>query len=177
VTFAGDWRTAAQGGTFDRGQLFYFGWDAGPIYNNTLRAAAGTEIKDTITLHDRSTVTGPGTFANIVVADHSANTPGANSTITDTTVTGTVTVNANTENTTVSNVNFTGSARAVITIGASADATVDDLCVPNGSTITGTGTLYYEGDPTPKSLPYTIPNSTQACNSTANDRPDPPGVN
>jgi hypothetical protein len=175
VEFSGDWRSFAQSGTFNRGQLFYFGWDSGEIYGNTLRAASGTTIADTITLHDRNTVTGPGTFATLVVADHSANAPGANSSITNTNVSGSVTINANTESTTISNVNFTGSARAVITIGSSADATVDDLCVPNGSTITGTGTLTYEGGS--QSLPYTIPNGTNNCNITANDRPDPPGVN
>jgi hypothetical protein len=94
-----------------------------------------------------------------------------NSTITDTNVSGVITVSANTEGTTVSNVNFTGTARAVITVGASADVTVTDLCVPNGSTITGTGTLTYEGSG--QSLPYTIPNSTSNCAITADPRPGP----
>jgi hypothetical protein len=170
VTFSGNWLWPHGGHP-----LLRFAWDASASYGHTMRLASGTTINSTITLHDRSTVTGPGTYSELVVADYNTNVPGANSSIVNTNVAGAVTISADTEGTTISNVNFTGSARAVITIGSSADATVDDLCVPNGSTITGTGTLTYEGGS--QSLPYTIPNGTNNCNITANDRPDPPGVN
>jgi hypothetical protein len=167
----GDWRTPAQGGTFSRGDLIRFGYDDYRSYNNIVRVASGTTIQDTLTMYDTDTVTGPGTFTNLTIADLNANNPGQDNTITDTNIAGVVTVSASTEDTTISNVNFTGTARAVITIGASANATVTDLCVPNGSTITGAGTLTYEGSG--QSLPYTIPNSTANCSITADPRPGP----
>jgi len=228
-TMAGDFRTPAQGGDLVRqdNTLVLFAYDGGEIYGHTVRIAEGTQVGDTLTLVDRSTVTGSGTWDGLSFA-HAytytvvsslptgtgmtkrvnnnqgtvvfrtsdnrlwecrevnvatectswAELPTArNSTITDTNVAGVVTVSADVKDATISNVNFTGSARAVITIGANSDATVDDLCVPNGSTITGTGTLTYEGtEYTSAWSPFAIPNE-QNCNITANDRPDPPGVN
>jgi hypothetical protein len=229
IEFAGDWTTTAQGGTFVRGELLRFGTsqDAYPIYNHTMRVADGTYIQDTLTLRDRTTLTGPGAYKDIAAAHAYTYTAAASlptdggktrrapgsttqgtviflttdnrlwecrelngstectswaevptardSNVINTNVAGTVAISTDVKGIMVSNVNFTGSARAVITIGDNSTATVDDLCVPNGSTITGTGTLTYEGGS--QSLPYTIPNGTTNCNITANDRPDPPGVN
>jgi hypothetical protein len=171
VEFVGDWRTTAQGGTFERGELVRMAFDTYRAYHNTVRVASDTTFPDTLTMYDTGTATGPGTFANIAVADFNANNPGQDNLITDTNVSGTVAISANTEDTTIANVNFTGTARAVITIGASANAIVSDLCVPNGSTITGAGTLTYEGSG--QSLPYTIPNSTANCSITPDPRPGP----
>jgi hypothetical protein len=175
IELAGDWRSYAQGGTILRGTLFSTAFDTYRSYNNTLRIASGTTYPETFTMHDTVTAIGPGTWAGIAVADFNANNPGRNNTVTDTQVSGVIAIDADTENTTVSNVNFTGSARAVITIGANSDATVTDLCVPDGSTITGTGTLTYEGvEQSPDWSPFNIPNGTAECSITADGRPDPP---
>jgi hypothetical protein len=185
ITFFGDFRSPAQGGTFRRGQLINFAWDDQPSLKNTVRAASGTEILDTLTLPDTNRITGPGIFGSVIIKDCTEASPcngnaalsGRNNVIDDTNVSGTVAINADTENTTISNVNFTGSARAVITVGANSTATVDDLCVPNGSSITiaSGGSVLYEGET--KTSDYTFPNGTVNCNITVNDRPDPPGVN
>jgi hypothetical protein len=175
--FYGDWRHPTQGGTFSLAEMVRFGsnLDTFPVRKNAAWLSHGVVWpQSTVTLRDQSTISGPGTWVNVLVEDASAIVPGRNSTVTDTNVSGVVTVSANTENTTVLNVNFTGSARAVITVGSGSTATVDDVCVPNGSTITGSGTVTYEGSV--RTLPYTIPNGTQNCNVTANARPNPPGL-
>jgi hypothetical protein len=172
--FAGDWTT-----NFVRSaELISFGDDS---YNNTqanhsnvVRLASGAALpSDTITLRDRSTVSGPGTWGNLAVEDASAVIQGKDSTITDTNVSGTVAVGANTDRTTISNVNFTGTTRAIVTIGSSATVTMTDICAPSNSTVTGTGTLTYEGST--RTLPYTLVNE-QNCNITQNARPDAPGA-
>ncbi len=224
VEFAGDWRTPTNGGTFLRGQLFYFSWDQYRAYNNTIRIAPGTVVDDTITLVDTSTVTGGGTFTNLRAGHPGAQWPtgygtsfptsgtyynygfyrtdlnkpylcraadcnagtgwqeqtsvGRANTITDTNVSGSIAVGGYAGTTTISNVNFSGAARAVITIDTGSTAVITDLCVPDGSTITGTGTLTYEGSS--ESLPFNIPNSTANCAITADGRPNAPsggGVN
>jgi hypothetical protein len=214
--FSGDWASTEQGGTFIRGpagapKLIYFGLSADefPNYGHTVRAASGTYIQDAINLLDRSTITGPGSWASLT-AQHvytytvvdtlptcDSGTVGAkrfrttdnlmfrcrlsgtyqwqeipsarNSIVTDTTLTGSVAIGEYVRGTTISNVDFTGSARAVITVGDNSDVTVTDVCVPDGSTITGTGTLIYEGSA--ESLPFTIPNSTSNCAITADPLP------
>jgi hypothetical protein len=105
-------------------------------------------------------------------------TTGQDNTIENTNVSGSIEVQSDVERTVINNVNFTGSARAVITIDSNSDVTIDDLCVPNGSTINGTGTLIYKGTTyTTDWSPFAMPTGTQDCSITANDRPDPPGVN
>jgi hypothetical protein len=95
-------------------------------------------------------------------------------TITDTNVSGVVTTGEYTGTLTIDNVNFTGSTRAIVSIADGSTVVMSDICAPANSTVTGTGTLTYEGEG--RSLPFTLTNE-QYCNITANPRPDPPGVN
>ena len=154
--FEGDWRTYDQGGKFARGPLITFGGDSdtSPNYGHTARLASGTIIGELITLRDRSTVTGPGTWTDLAVADASTAVQGKDSTITDTNVAGTIKVSANTERTTIRNVNFLGSAREIISIGSAADANVSRICAADGSVIAGTGSVVYEG--VAVTLPYIL---------------------
>jgi hypothetical protein len=150
-------------------------------FGHVLRVGSGSLIAGAVALLDTNTLTGPGTWYNPQLNGVTATfLPGGtptktlypnDNTITDTNISGFVTVGAGATNTVISNVNFTGTARAVITIGTSADVTATDLCVPDGSTITGTGTLTYDG--VSRTLPYTIPNSTANCSITADPRPGP----
>jgi hypothetical protein len=172
VEFAGDWDT-----NFWRGVLFLFHYaptnSTNRSWQHILKASAGTTISDTITMHDTNTVTGPGTFTNVTTADMTAVDASVlqagDNTVTDTNIAGVLAVAADTGTVTVDNVNFTGSARAVITVASGSAAVVTDLCVPDGSTITGAGTLTYEGSG--ESLPFTIPDSTANCAITADPRP------
>jgi hypothetical protein len=169
VMFAGDWTT-----TWARGGLFLFqccvDGTGQRSAEHVLRADDGMVFSDTITMYDTHTVTGPGTFSNITT-DTLTNTTTRDNTVADTNVSGAVALGASTGTTTIDNVNFTGAARAVITVATGSAAIVTDLCVPDGSTITGAGTLTYEGSG--QSLPYTIPNSTANCAITADPRPGP----
>ncbi len=153
--FSGDWST-----NYYRqlDSLFWFGHateTSDPAYDNTLRLASGTTLPDTIVLHDRDTVTGPGTFTNLRVSDLNGVNQGKDSNIIDTNVAGIVTIDPDTENTTIRNVIFTGAARAVITVGANSTVNASALIAPVGSTITGPGSATYNG--TPVTLPYLIP--------------------
>jgi hypothetical protein len=173
--FAGDWRSVAQGGRFLRGDLIQFGSgaDTAPNYGHTVRAAAGTFIGDHLILRDRSTITGPGQFADVSVQDASAAVPGRDSNIIDTTLSGKVTIFGDTENTTIRNVKFLGAAREIINIGTNANAIVSNLCAPAGSTIGGTGRLSYNG--TSRVLPFTISSTLAAqCVLDDLDKPMPP---
>ena len=93
--FAGDFDT-----NFRRGELVSFGSasDDQPNYGHTVRLAAGVVMRSTETtiLRDRSTVTGPGTWANLAVTDASTAVQGKDSNIVNTNVSGTITVSANT---------------------------------------------------------------------------------
>ena len=149
VTFAGDWNS-----NFVRGDLFWFAFDDARSYGHTLAAASGTTITDSIAMYDTDTVTGAGTFTNIRVSTHSAADPGRDNVITDTNVAGAVTIDANTERRRSATSPFPGSARAIITVGAGSTATVSKICAASGSTITGTGTLVYEG--LVRTLPFVI---------------------
>jgi hypothetical protein len=178
--FAGDWRSyeTYNAGKLARSFLLILAYDgAQRMYLNTMRLASDAALDpaqsaDLVTMADTNTITGPGSFGNVRVSDFSTATPGRDNTITDTNISGSVTIDANTETTTISNVNFTGSARAVITVGSGSTAVVTDLCVPNGSTITGAGTLNYEGS-VETDRPFYIPNSTANCSITADPRPGP----
>jgi len=136
VTFAGDWNS-----NFIRGDLFYFAFDDGRSYGHTLAAVSGTTITDTIVMRDTDTVTGLGTFTNIGVSNYNPATRGQTNIITDTNVAGVVTLDRNTEITTVRNVRFTGTARTIVTVGARSSVDVSALCAPDGSRITGAGSL------------------------------------
>lgn len=150
IEFSGDFTT-----NFVRADLLKFSFDAARSYRHTMRAGSGTTITDTITLNDTDTVTGPGTFTNLATADGAGETLGQSNTIKQTTVAGVVTVGASTGTTTISDVTFTGSPRAVVNIGSGSSVVASNLCVPAGSTIAGSGSLTYNG--VPQSLPYTIP--------------------
>jgi hypothetical protein len=168
--FNRDWHVELEGDfntNFVRGELFRFSFDPERSYRHTLTIAGGTTITDAITLNDTDTVTGPGTFTNLATADPAGATVGQANTVMQTNVAGVLTVGANTATTTVSNVKFTGAARAVITIGSGSKVVASQLCVPSGSTITGSGTLTFNG--TARSLPFTI-SPTTGCDS----GPEPP---
>jgi hypothetical protein len=155
-------------------EIFKFGSSADESENfgHTLKLSSQTTLTHKIILRDRSTVTGPGTFADLDITDANAIVQGYNSTIIDTNVSGVMTVSDGTVGSVIRNVNFTGAARAVITVNGTADADIDDVCVPDGSTISGTSTtVNYEGSV--RTLPYTIPNGTQNCSITADPRPGP----
>jgi len=150
-------------------------------FGHTLRVSGGDSMPGVVTVMDSCTVTGPGTWNTISVTSWVTSPGGTtiyanDNTITDTRVSGAVNISANAENTVIDNVEFTGSARAVITVGAGADVTVTDLCVPNGSSITiaSGGSVLYENET--KTANYTIPNGTANCNITENPRPDAPGA-
>jgi hypothetical protein len=173
IEFSGDWTT-----TWARGDLFLFqnypDYSSDRSWDHTLVANDGMTFSDTIRMIDTHTLTGPGTFSNVAVGLGGAvpsNAVARDNTVTDTNVSGAIAIGASSGTTTIANVNFTGAARAVITIATGSTAIVTDLCVPDGSTITGAGTLTYEG--AGQSLPYTIPNSTANCAITANPRPGP----
>ena len=142
-------------------------------FGHTLIATSGTSVPGITAMLDTNIATGPGSWYELRIdpkpLDQGGSISPVDNTVTDTRVHGVVAVGAGATGTVISNVEFTGSARAVITIGTGSAVTVTDLCVPNGSTITGTGTLTYEGSG--QSLPYTIPNSTANCSITENPRP------
>jgi hypothetical protein len=148
-------------------------------FGHVFRSASGTTVP-AIRMLDTNTATGPGAF-NLIRILRATMDGGAGylnpiaNTVTNTNVSGTVELGLNATSTAISNVNFTGAARAVVTVDSGADVTVTDICAPNGSTVTGTGTLTYEG--ASQALPYTIPNGTQNCSITSNPVPDPPGSN
>jgi hypothetical protein len=165
ITFSGDWRSLNQGGSFERGQLFNFAWDNGESYGHTLRAAAGTEILDTIRMYDRNTVTGPGEFHDIIVANYSPALPGRGNVVADTNLTGTVTVTASTGTTTIRNVNFTGSSRTVIDVQPESKLVANNLCAPPDSIISGTGTVVLDDQVI--SLPHVLSNANTCSISKA----------
>ena len=123
-------------------------------------------------MYDTNKITGPGTFTNVEVKDLNANNPGRFNTITDTNISGVVAIDANTENTTIRNVNFIGSPRAVITIGSGSTVAASNLCVPSGSTITGTGSLIFNG--ASRALPFTISPTNDCSLIGNNEKPQPP---
>jgi hypothetical protein len=172
----GDWRTASGGGTWTRGPLATLGMNDSnttyPVRKIQFRVASGTTIADTMTIKDQTTLYGPGTWANVSVEDASAVVQGQSSVVRDTNVSGTVTLASGTESTTISNVRFTGTARAVITNSGATGTVITNLCVPDGSSIAGSGTVLYQG--VSQSLPYIIPNGTQNCSITADGKPNKP---
>lgn len=173
VEFAGDWRRIANGGVWKRDSLLLMSWDSIRSYRHVVRAADGMIFDDTLELNDTNTATGPGTYTNLTIADGEGATGCTANTVTNTNVSGVVTVNGSCGTTTISNVNFTGSARAVITIGSGSTVAASNLCVPDTSTITGTGTLTYDG--AGKTLPYTI-TPIDGCNTATIADPAPQPV-
>jgi hypothetical protein len=149
--------------------------DPDRTWGHVVRIASGDTMPGITTMLDSITATGPGSWNILSIARKPIDQGGylnpVDNTVTDTRVSGIVEIGQDATGTVIDNVEFTGAARAVITIGASSAVTVTDLCVPNGSTITGTGTLTYEGSS--QSLPYTIPNGTANCTITADPRPGP----
>ena len=166
ITFSGNWLWSH--GSYP---LLLFAWDAGESYGHTMRLASGTTIDDTITLHDRDTVTGSGTFAALTVSDYSAAAPGRGNAITNTHVSGVVTIDADTETTVISNVDFTGTATDLITVGSGSTASISNLCIASGKRVTGAGTVTYGG--APLTLPHTFA-ALNECVITADGTPNPP---
>ncbi len=143
---------------FTRAELFKFAYDEenndARSYGHTLEAASGTTITDLIVMYDTNTVKGAGTFTNLQVSTFNLLTIGRDNLITGTNVAGTVTIDASTGTTTITSVVFTGSPRAIITVGAGSTAVVSSITAPSGSTITGAGSLTYNGGSV--AMPYTI---------------------
>jgi hypothetical protein len=191
VKFSGNWdflsanSTRRYVGGAGSGQDYQSGEDAvDRTWGHVLSIDSGATMVGLVDVLDTGTITGPGTWSNVkierVQIDQNSNDyicPNDN-TVTDTRIAGVVTVGTCATNTVISNVQFTGSARAIITIGDGSDVTVGDLCAPAGSTITatgtGTGTLTYEGSS--QSLPFTISTDPNECSISENERPDPPGI-
>jgi len=175
VTFSGDWDA-----NFWRGSLFFFhyapNYSTNRSWQHVLRAADGMTFTDTITLNDTNTVTGPGTFTNLATADvvGTVTLDADNNVITDTNVSGVIAIGAATGTTTISNVNMTGSATDLITVGAGSTVNISNLCIASGKRVTGAGTATYEGSGL--TLPYTF-GALAECSITGNERPDAPGVN
>jgi hypothetical protein len=146
-------------------------------FGHVFRSIAGTT--PSIRMLDTNTATGPGAFNSIQISRAAIDQGGyiipIYNTITDTNVSGVIAIGQDSTGTVVDNVNFTGAAREIVTIGDSATVTMLDICAPANSTVTGTGTLTYEG--ATQSLPFTLTNE-QNCNiSATHERPDPPGTN
>ena len=116
-------------------------------------------------MYDTDTVMGAGTFTNIRISTHSAVTIGRDNVIADTNIAGTVTIDANTGTTTISNVTFPGPHGRLSQSARWLDATVSKICAASGSTITGTGTLVYEG--LVRTLPFVIIAPTTVQSSAA----------
>jgi hypothetical protein len=158
VKFSGDWYT-----NFWNGTVFQFEYStdtACRTWGHVLRLPSGTTMTDQVLLLDTDTVVGPGTYSNLSVTT-AANVTSQANTIRDCRVSGAITVGASTGTTTVSNVQFTGSSRAVMTIASGTTVNAYALSAPAGSTITGTGTLNYSatvgGTPTVRTLPFAVP--------------------
>jgi hypothetical protein len=100
-----------------------------------------------------------------------------NSTVTNTRVSGSVAISTDIKDTTISNVEFTGTARAIVTLGANSNVILADLCVPSGSTMTRadeTATATLDGGAvTFTANSYTF-GALADCSITADGRPDPP---
>ena len=148
------------------------------IHNIILRAADDTDMPGYTQILDTSTITGPGSWLNIVITGFTTTggTPTTvspvDNTITDTHVRGLVTVGGTATGTTISNVDFTpGGAREIINVGTGASITASNWCVTAGSTIAGGGSVVYEG--TTWTTPHTISSAMSECSITADPRPGP----
>ena len=181
VSFEGDWNTQ-----WRRGSLIALAWEpwsaSDRSYGHVLRALKDMEFKDTIYLHDTNTATGPGLFSNIGIRPECVYAAGGTpcskgaiaakaNAIQDTNVSGAVTISASSGTTTISNVNFTGSARDVISVGAGSVVAASSLCAPPNSRIVGTGTATYDGASV--ALPYYLP-SANGCETATTTSPEPP---
>lgn len=144
-------------------------------FGHVLRATSGTSVPGATPLLDSNTVTGPGSWYRVVIEPGRTDQgtliyPNDNS-IRDTSVHGTVEIGTDASRTLISNVNFTGSARRIISIGARSDLLVENICAPAGSTIEGSGVVTYQGNQI--SLPYKIAFATN-CSLVKDTKPEPP---
>jgi hypothetical protein len=145
-------------------------------FGHTLRVASGTQMPGVVTMMDTTTITGPGSWYRPVITEW-VTAPGGvtitphDNTIINTRVHGYVTVGDNATNTLISNVEFTGSATALITVEGG-DVTLENLCIAAGKQITGSGTVDYEGLDL-GTLPYTFPSTLTECDITEDGVPNP----
>lgn len=156
--------------------------DADRTFGHVLTIASESSVIGYTTMLDTITLTGPGIWGPINIdrvqiqtgSDDYIN-PNDN-TITDTRVGGAVAVGQDATGTVIDNVEFTGAARAIITIGANSAVTLTDLCVPSGSTMTradNTATATLDGGAvTFTANSYTFGALTD-CSITADPRPGP----
>lgn len=144
-------------------------------FGHVLRAAAGTLVPGTTQMLDNNTLTGPGSWfrpsAAPVRTDQGTVINPIGNRILDTSIHGNVEIGANAKGTVIRNVNFSGAARPIIHVGSGSDVVVDAICAPSGSTITGQGSVTYQGRLVP--LPYTISSASQ-CTLAQSPRPLPP---
>jgi hypothetical protein len=153
-----------------------YGGQLDRTYGHLLRVASGARMPGRTRMLDTITVTGPGSWYNphiaAVKADTGATLNPTDNTITDTHVHGFITVGDNAIRTTISNVDFRGdTARTILTVGAGTTVTMKDICARSGSTITGAGTVVYEG--ASWSLPKTL-GAMAECNVSKDGVPSPP---
>jgi hypothetical protein len=173
VKFSGNWNT-----NFWRGDVFKFEYSTDPAcrtWGHVLSIPSGTTYSTTLDMLDTDTAQGPGTFTNIRTTTATNVTSQANI-IRDCYISGAITIGAATGTTTVRNVQFTGSARVVMTIASGTTVNAYALSAPAGSTITGTGTLNYSatvgGAATLRTLPFSVP--TGDASIVANGVPNSP---
>lgn len=119
-------------------------------YGHVMRAASGTSMPDAVRMHDTNTLTGLGSWNNVNIVNNpiavGGTVHGRDNTITDTHINGIVDVNSNVSNTTITNVDFSGGgSRNILTVGTGSDVHLTNICVLAGSTMTGAGTVTYNG--------------------------------
>jgi hypothetical protein len=144
-------------------------------FGHILRATVGTTVPGVTTLLDTSTVTGPGSWKQVVIApvptDQGTFINPNDNNIVDTNVHGSVEIGTDAARTVIRNVNFTGNARKIISIGARSDLAVENICAPTGSTIEGSGSVVYQSRLV--TLPYVL-GETQLCTAGTPAQPRPP---
>ena len=89
-------------------------------------------------------------------------------------ISGILTIDARTGTTTVSNVNFTGTATDLINVGASSVLNISNITIASGKRIIGSGTVYLDGSGTPLTLPYTFASAKSDAVISSNGTPNPP---
>jgi hypothetical protein len=144
-------------------------------FGHVLRATGRTRVPGRTTLLDSSTVTGPGSWYQVVIApvatDQGSMINPVGNKVIDTGVHGSVVIGPNATGTVIKNVNFTGSSRTIIEVGAGSDVVVNDICAPAGATIEGSGTVIYQG--LRVTLPFTFA-ATSGCRPADSTVPKPP---
>jgi hypothetical protein len=177
ATFEGEWTNRWLRGALVL--LTYGPWsDVDRSWGHTLRAGSGFTFSDTVALHDTNIATGAGTYTNIKIQAEciysgaiwcgKGKVSAKDNSIVDTNVSGIVTIEPSSGITTIRDVNFTGSSRDVINVGAGSTVNVSNVCAAAGSRIIGSGTARYNG--VTIALPFVLP----AVSDCSSPMPAPP---